>query len=133
MTVLMFMDRFAPLVRDGSKPHTIRGQRKRPIKAGDWLSLRRWTGRAYGSPQEVLREATCLSVEPITINALDIVLNGKALSDEQCEKIARGDGFADAREMVDWFGKIHGLSFSGTLICWTPTPTTQGRADAAPR
>jgi hypothetical protein len=65
--VFLFRKRFHEPVISGAKLQTCRGVRKRPVRPGDLLSLRGWTGRAYGSPQFVLRESLCLSVEPIAI------------------------------------------------------------------
>ncbi len=125
MTVLTFLPRFAPKVKDGSKPRTIRGERKRPIVAGQALSLRQWSGRPYMTPQIVLREAVCSRVRNIDIES-DLVRIFDPL--EQTEELIHGrkdldafavlDGFTDWPDMVAHFNKARGLPFVGVLIEW---------------
>jgi hypothetical protein len=123
MTVLMFKERFAALVREGSKPHTIRPERKRPIKVGDALSLRQWSGAAYRSKQIVLREAVCIAVQPIRIDAMcdggEIYIDHTVrLSTPGRAHLARRDGFVCCSDMLAWFEEVHGLPFHGVLISW---------------
>ena len=127
MVVITFQPRFADLVEHGSKPHTIRGERKRPIKPGDALSLRTWTGRPYMSPQRVLRPPTpCLSVIPIRVSWTDtgrpILLGADVLTPDQATALAIADGFASSADLVDWFDRTHGLPFHGVLIRWALWP-----------
>jgi hypothetical protein len=127
VTVLTFLPRFAPKVKDGSKPRTIRAPRKRPIKAGMHLSLRQWSARPYASPQVVLREATCARVRDVDIES-DLVRIFDPL--EQTEELIFGrkdldafavlDGFTDWPDMVAHFNKARGLPFRGVLIEWKP-------------
>ena len=49
--VLMCQAQFAPMVESGDKRRTIRPRRKRPVKMGDHVSLRQWTGKPYRSKQ----------------------------------------------------------------------------------
>lgn len=123
MIVLTFQPRFAPLVESGRKPHTIRGERKRPIQAGDLLSLRQWTGRPYMSPQRVLRPLLpCQSVTPVAVSwsntGRPIHLAGDLLLPAQAEALAIADGFASSADMMEWFERTHGLPFYGVLIRW---------------
>lgn len=125
MSVIMFQDRFAEKVRDGSKPHTIRRLRKRPIKVGERLSLRRWTGKAYRSKQEVLRDCECESVVPITIEYSEngrvgfrLGRDGWRLDAKEISTLAIDDGFDSAASMVQWFIDTHGLPFHGVIIEW---------------
>jgi hypothetical protein len=124
MTVLTFASRFARLVESGAKPHTIRGERKRPIKVGDQLSLREWTGRPYGSPQRILRETTCSAVQPIMIRRslgrTHIALDGVMLTPDQAEAFAQADGFGSVFELLLWFSEHGELPFNGWLIRWQP-------------
>jgi hypothetical protein len=119
MTVLTFLPRFAPKVKDGSKPNTIRAPRKRPIKVGDKLSLRQWSGRPYCSPQVVLRESVCAFISRITV-ALDyVVIEGEPINDPaKLDAFARRDGFDNWPDMVAHFNKARGLPFRGVLIGW---------------
>ena len=88
MRILMFQPRFHDAVAAGEKTQTIRPPRKRPIRVGDSLSLRAWTGAAYRSPQCELRRATCVAASRVVIGA-DFADDGEA----------RRDGFGDAAEM----------------------------------
>jgi hypothetical protein len=126
MIVYMFQDRFAELVRNGSKRQTIRNGLPR-CKPGDALSLRRWTGAPYRSKQEELRVAVCTETMPCFAS----VVRGQgwyfvAGTDERShvygdalDKLARADGFRDAEDMHRWFVATHGFDFHGHLIKWT--------------
>lgn len=127
MIVLTFQPRFAGLVRTGAKRQTIRLERKRPIKPGDELSLREWSGRPYLSKQNVLRDGErCSSTEEFRIenhgfedfNLTMFHLNGNMLDLLDMEKLALADGFSDLYEMYTWFCKTHGIPFKGVLIKW---------------
>jgi len=116
VVVLMCQPRFAPRVRDGTKTQTDRPPRKRPVKVGDRLSLRMWTGRPYRSKQQVLREAVCVGVDPVRI-ATNGIARGEFFFSLP-HAFARADGFADWPDMRDWFQVTHGLPFEGVVISW---------------
>ena len=123
MRVIMFQDKFAHKVRDGSKCQTIRKAAR--CKAGDTLSLRRWTGKPYRSKQEIIREVVCESAEPALIlrpfaGATAVAAVGpEVIREDEADAFARADGFADFGEMVKWFEDTHGLPFNGWLIKWS--------------
>ena len=119
MRVLMFKERFAPIVKSGSKRQTIRCAAR--CKVGDTLSLRCWTGLPYRSKQEILREETCSDVVPVVISRAGIQFNFPScgLADAQpSDAMANADGFVDWEDMVTWFEKTHKLPFHGDLIRW---------------
>ena len=127
MPTLMFQSQFSPFVENGTKCQTIRPPRKRPIKTGDKLSLRRWQGAPYRSKQLVLRESVCMFTAPVhimsyggTVNTPDaiIIVNGAKLGLTTRALFARDDGFMDLSSMLAWFEKTHGLPFEGVLIRW---------------
>lgn len=121
MIVLTFQPRFVPLVTAGAKTQTIRQQRKRPIRVGDWLSLRRWTGLPYRSKQEELRARTrCTYIGIVRMGTFAISVDNHALDQMDKDAFARRDGFAHHGDMVAWFQNEHGLPFEGTLIRWAP-------------
>jgi hypothetical protein len=126
VTVLTFQPRFAPLVAAGTKTQTIRPPRKRPISIGDPLSLRRWSGRPYMTPQVLLRESRCVDVCAVVVGYCadgypgGIAVRGERLSATDKAAFARADGFANVPEMMDWFDNAHGLPFVGVLIRWAP-------------
>jgi hypothetical protein len=124
MPTLMFQDRFAPKVESGEKRHTIRPPRKHPIKAGDILYLKAWTGLPYRSKTRALRKPViCLLVRKVSIG-IDgksrsyLALGGRRLSRGAWDDMARLDGFSGYREMLIWFIKTHGLPFEGVLYEW---------------
>lgn len=124
MKVFMFKDRFAPKVRDGSKRQTIRPRRRNPLKPGDAISLRRWTGKPYRSKQEELGTGIVEAVEAVEIrlgSPLPIVVKPPSPEFDYfpCpDKFARADGFEDWNDMRQWFLETHGLPFHGSLIRW---------------
>lgn len=115
MRVITFKERFVPLVRNGDKRQTIR--KSAGCRVGDLLSLRHWIGkpRRRNSKQEMLRQVTCTGVRPVVIGEDGVTVGGEPVPEEA---MARSDGFADYAEMKAWFGKTHGLPFSGFLIQW---------------
>lgn len=115
MRVILFQDRFADKVRDGTKPHTIRKTAR--CKPGDTLSLRRWTGKPYRSKQETLREVVCMAVTPVEINRFGADLGDVFVHSP--DTLARHDGFSGWPEMREWFERTHGLPFHGFVIEWS--------------
>ena len=107
MPTLIFQPQFCSAVQSGAKTQTIRPPRKRPIRVGDPLSLRAWSGKPYRSKQSILAFGVCSAVEEITIN-----------DDFADEAEARRDGFKTAAEMRDWFAETHGLPFRGVRVSW---------------
>jgi hypothetical protein len=122
--VLMFQPRFAWLVEAGTKRQTIRARGVRVIRAGDLLDLREWSGLPYRSKQRRLGLAECTSVEPVFIGqyALPVAVAGEELCAKARKYFARADGFDSLGQMYDWFSRVHGLPFTGSLIKWRPMP-----------
>ena len=125
--VVLFQDRFVSKIRDGSKPHTIRGIRKgRQIQSGDTLSLRHWFSKPYRSKQVVIREVECTCARDIQIERNDreygcgiVTIEGNTLDQIGCDLLAKSDGFEWFSEMVAWFERTHSLPFVGRLIEWS--------------
>ena len=135
MIVLMCKPEFEPLVLSGVKIHTIRPQRKRPIKYREELSLRVWTGLPYRSKQREFFRGFAEQVEGIRIHRDGVESKPGTLAcfwmPEYKEVgrfclhvLARDDGFPDWKTMKAWFEKNHGLAepFEGTLIGWKARP-----------
>jgi len=120
MHVLMFDQRFAGAVKSGQKTTTIRPKRKRPIRPGDELSLRSWSGKPYRSKQVELRRVRCKRVTQILIEDYPyrVAVNGEDLDGWEREALAKGDGFAGKAEMRDYFTGVYGLPFEGEMIEW---------------
>jgi len=127
MRVILFQDRFAGKVRDGSKCQTIRKTAR--CKPGDMLSLRRWTGAPYRSKQEALRKVVCAAITPVEIGVGGIAFADRVMlvDSPAADAFAQADGFVDFGEMALWFGITHGLPFKGVVIEW-PNARNQGLA-----
>lgn len=114
MGLYNFQKRFTSAVSDGSKTHTIRGRRAHPDKPGNTLHL--YTGlRQKGS--RLLLRAACTKVEEILIEVDEsIFVDGVLLHIDECELLARRDGFRDYLEMMEfWDGR---RPFEGHIIHW---------------
>jgi hypothetical protein len=121
--VLMCQPQFEPLIVSGVKIHTIRPPRKRPIKPGDELSLRVWTGKPYRSPQrEILRTRVRfvfkVRILPRGVVRPDLLTKFDFPTVLDRTLTARRDGFKSWRFMKQWFLNTHGLPFDGELIHW---------------
>ena len=119
MPALNFQRRFAPLIKSGEKRQTIRAPRKHPVKAGQTLHL--FTGmRQKGCEQ--LGKSICTSAREIILSSFGddrrVGLLDPYLHCVDGEEIAKADGFQSEKEMFDWFEKVHGLPFKGSLIKW---------------
>ena len=117
MPLLGFQKQFAPLVESGEKRQTIRAYRKdgRDPKPGQTLYL--YTGLRTPLARK-LGEARCSSTQPIEIYSDGAVWARDGTDHETIRSLAKADGFAGTREMLDWFEKTHGLPFEGLLIRW---------------
>ena len=117
MPALNFVKKFAPLVESGKNRQTIRPCRKdgRNPKPGCTLYL--YTGmRTKGCRK--LKEAECISSEPIVIDDSNIAVGGNLLNHEERWQLARADGFPYTADFREFFRKQYGLPFSGYLIKW---------------
>lgn len=99
MPLLGFKRRFAPMVLDGSKQHTIRAKRKIPVKPGDIC-------HCYVDPRQktmtLLGRWPCTAVQEITILATDhppiplvVSIDGEVLAVDEANDLFRRDGFRD--------------------------------------
>lgn len=131
MIVLMCKPEFEPLILSGQKIHTIRPQRKRPVKWHDEISLRVWTGKPYRSKQREFFKGRVERCQGIEIHHDGVDLKPGTIGHWWMPEfteigrfglhlLARNDGFPDWRTMKAWFEKTHGLAtaFEGTLIGW---------------
>ena len=122
MPAYNFQAQFAAAVEAGRKLQTVRARRK--------------DGRVpcVGQPAYLyagMRTKACrrlgvgivTTVEPVRItchgDTPEVVLGYCPVD---AEEFAADDGFPCARDMTDWFARVHGLPFEGLLIRWTPRP-----------
>jgi hypothetical protein len=118
MPMLNFKTRFVEPIRAGQKSHTIRGERKVPVKPGDRLFL--YCGARTKNCFRILPEpVTCWLVQDIIIEAHPrdrIFLEGQYLDRDECERLAQADGFDSFGAMMQfWEGR---LPFRGQIIHW---------------
>jgi hypothetical protein len=138
MPALNFQPQFVPFVEDESKLHSIRAKRKRPWKVGDNIYL--YTGLRHKGAR-LIRQAICVKVERITmqwarpvvpgakagtaVRRLIVVVDGEELSPDECESLARRDGFEDWPSFVTyWFSRI---PFHGEIIHWSRSAAPGGK------
>jgi hypothetical protein len=125
MPLLNFKKQFVPAIRSGSKRHTIRADRKVPIKPGDKLYL--YCGaRTKGCFKILPAPVTCSMVQSIAITNYFMVgatgwvpiifVDGAQLAPDECNQLAYADGFSDFADMMKfWAGRF---PFQGQIIHW---------------
>lgn len=126
MALYNFQKRFAPAILDGTKRHTIRAKRARSTESGETLHL--YTGLRQKGAQLLMR-APCTLVQDIRILGGHtkrgilphrIFIDGVELSADECEQLARADGFTSRLQMVAfWRGRT---PFEGDIIHWQYPP-----------
>ena len=123
MTVLMFEPRFVAEIEAGEKTSTIRQKRKRPIKPGDVLSLRRWEGKPYRpkSKQVEIKQVRCTRVSHILVRFSGVEINSRWLNSWERHELSVADGFEGVTALRAYLGDAYGLPFEGELIEWEET------------
>ena len=117
MVAYNFQAQFASDVEAGVKRQTIRANRKRKhAQPGDKLQL--YTGMRTKSCRK-LKDAVCCESCPVTIEEDKVWTFSPTELNTDLEGFAKQDGFSSWAMMRDWFAKIHGLPFEGTMIKWT--------------
>ena len=116
---IMCQAQFEPMILSGRKPHTVRRKRKKPLRIGQPLSLRVWTGKPYRSKQREFHYSTVKKVVPFHLDYSDVmIVDGVHLSILAQNDFAWHDGFENADEMRKWFLKTHAFPFDGEVIYW---------------
>ena len=120
MPAISFRKEFADAVESGKKRQKIRAPRRdgRPTATiGARLYL--YTGMRTKVCRK-LGEAICTRTAQFIINPnRQFIIDGTPILSGRAEdKFAQADGFKDAFEMTEWFLKVHGLPFEGSLIEW---------------
>jgi hypothetical protein len=115
MPLLNFKPRFVAPIRARTKHHTIRADRKIPIKVGDKLYL--YCGARHPGAFRILPEpVTCTKVRRIQINPYSVFIDGEIIFSDECELLAVADGFTNFKDMMAfWEGR---LPFKGNIIHW---------------
>lgn len=115
MPLINFKKQFSQLVEQGIKTQTIRTNRKFPIKKGNRLFL--YTGLRTKQTKK-LKETVCKSVQEITIDSNNVLLDGVKLSQKEIIELAKADGFNDQQSFANFFKQNYNLPFYGVLIKW---------------
>jgi uncharacterized protein YqfB (UPF0267 family) len=114
MGLYNFKSMFREKIEAGEKTHTIRAKRVTRAKAGETLHL--YTGLRTKSAKLIGR-VVCTRVQDILIEEnFSIRIDGNRLAIDECEWLAKRDGFASLAEMKRfWDGR---LPFEGDIIHW---------------
>lgn len=124
--VLNYRDEFAPLIKAGLKPHTIRTFRtdgRDPLPGDSLLHYTKWgTKDAYLLRQEVCTFSTEVTIQPSAGNVHHVLIGGRPVEQHDGEVLATADGFKDGAALVRFFAETYGLPFTGLLIGWEPMP-----------
>lgn len=123
MGLYNFQKRFVPFILSGEKKHTIRARRANPDKPGNTLHL--YTGLRT-KKAKLLKRVECTRVESIRIDRAGgfwpqytVRIDGTMLDRDECEQLARRDGFSTFREMmIFWQTPENRLPFEGQIIHW---------------
>ena len=117
--LLNFQRRFVAKIRRKETRHTIRAKRARRPRVGEICHC--YTGlRQKGA--RLLGRWPCVKVQDIEIHwypGFWIVIDGEKLSRDECEALARSDGFKTFIDMMRFWEDR--LPFSGYIIHWDPT------------
>lgn len=136
MVAYSFKKRFAPMIMAGLEPgpwvpgmkrQTVRGGRKRHARPGEIIQL--YTGMRTRHCRK-LGNARCIQVRPIAVHvsdaAVEVVIEGKALSFSELELFVGLDGFSSMFDFVTFWNEqrphehpIESL-VDGHLILWEP-------------
>lgn len=114
MRVLMVKNRFEPMILSGRKTQTIRKTAR--CVPGDSLSIRRWAGAPYRTPQLKISDAWCTGLSGIVVDKDQLMLDLRPLSLPEATAFAWKDGFDSLDEMIDFFNCQHSLPFKGVVI-----------------
>lgn len=132
--LLGFKRRFAPLVEEGSKTHTIRRKKRYPPKLGD-------TCHCYVDPRQktmrLLGRFPCTAVQDIRIDRdplwamanipLWVTIDGEELSPDESDALFFRDGFREDAPSLGQYQHIHQAArfwadadfpFYGDIVHW---------------
>jgi hypothetical protein len=135
------MVQFVVPIREGRKNHTIRANRKYPIKPGDKLYL--YCGRRRKGAFRILPDpVTCTRAFPIQIHlghpGVSVTVDGQQLSDDEREALATADGFESWTAMALFWVDNHSrkgtfglVRFNGQIIHWSPRTMGCGEENSA--
>ena len=104
MPAYNFKEQFADAVASKAKRSTIRPPRQRPTRPGDTLYL--YTGQRTKACRQ-LATGICATVRSVVIDETGIVIEGRRIPKKQAERLAKGDGFEQFTEFIQFFKHIY--------------------------
>ncbi|SFF45399.1 hypothetical protein SAMN05216566_11456 [Aureimonas phyllosphaerae] len=121
MVAFNFQGRFVPLIENLTKRQTIRQTAR--AKPGDRLQL--YTGQRTAACRRLVDpDPVCELVQYVALRPEYVTFGNLAALPPEFEdrdEFARADGFADYREMLDWFEQQYRTRyFVGRLTRWRP-------------
>jgi hypothetical protein len=116
----LFEEQFVEKIRRGDKFSTCRLPRRLELNSGDLLDLRRWSGKAYRSPQERIALVHCTLVHSVTISAFGVQNDEDEWLDEG--EFAKNEGFFGVNDMMHYFlGHRPSVArWTGIRYLWVP-------------
>ena len=130
MRVVMVKKQFAPMILSGRKPHTIRKTAR--CVPGDMLSIRRWAGKPYASPQLRVADAWCTSLAGIVVSEKGLSIDLVPIGIDQATVFAWNDGFDSLDEFISFFEVNYSLPFTGVVIRFALFEDDGHAADGVP-
>jgi hypothetical protein len=126
MPAYSFQKQFVPFIESGEKTHTIRGKRKGRPKPGQpfygYYGMR--TKQCRKILDGVITRVQDITIQRVAVTGSEyalIAIDGEMLTPDEMEALARRDGFADLRAMME-FWPDERLPFYGDIIHWKPGP-----------
>jgi hypothetical protein len=113
-----FSGRFADLVASRTKRQSIRVDKHNRYRVGTWLQL--YTGLRTKQAQKLTdADPVIMANYSVMIDPDELVLAGTRIPPDQREHFAHMDGFADYRDMLEWFQHTYKRrEFMGRCIRW---------------
>jgi len=117
--ILGFKDTFVPAVVAGTKPHSIRSGNRWRVG----MSIQFYRNVRQASMTKIRENGVAKVVQKIEIlryqHGCEIIIDDRMLTPLECQELARRDGFQDLDELLRFISEMHGLPFTGQLVCWT--------------
>lgn len=111
MGIYNFQPRFVPLIESGAKTHTIRANRLHADVPGNTLHL--YTGLRQRGARLIMR-TRCTDVQSIVITGREhVYVDEVKLSADECEVLARLDGFDNFADMMAFWPELFAMEKFG--------------------
>ncbi|MGB9154390.1 MAG: hypothetical protein WCD70_15030 [Alphaproteobacteria bacterium] len=118
MTAFNFRPIFVPKILSGEKLSTIRSTKR--CEVGDTMQL--YTGQRTKACRKLM-DVTCIGVAPIILSAAVMWRLGEITGNVHPMSallLHAQEGFANMKEMLDFFREEYGLPYRGFIHAWKP-------------